>query len=1051
MDTGKQSEVPDFWQSAIARLPNLVSGHQCILLSFFSGVEVAALAVHQLIGPPLLHLTWEVDDDCCAVISHHFPNAVNRGDVLKEDAKDIAHLLDRHDPHGAAMVLCTSSPPCPDFSGINSSAQGLAGQEGSKFGVYADLITELESLIGQRVMRHLTENVVMQQRSEATYLSKKLRAQPVLVDSSDFGLISRPRLWWLRLEWSDYVLNPISNKDLRWGKCQGYPQLHIDSPCDDVASWDLAGVAFNSAVLSGHHKMPCLTTPAPDERGRPAPKRSRGKVDEATRNRWLRDNRCFAPWHYVEQSMMIDEQHNLIIPPVEVKERMHHMPPGFTGVAGASDRARHTMLGNSWHLGVAKFLLLFVLQWSPSTSMPTPPKVSSLQLVTTWSTQVAPSLGPAAWQQEVFALPPAVDHQEDGSITQVPVMMHLLRLSAFPNIADLEEDMTIGFDVLGRQHPGPGWMPRLDGKYSDPLDVETFLRCNREYIFGKLRQSHIDAHWSSMLDEILQEREQGKLSGPYASPDDWPVRTVSVAGLPLLPTPPGWVCPAWSFSVQQSDKIRRCEDYRRSWHNATVGARDSPHHHTIESYTALARAWISGGFDAVVWAHDMHAAYRQIAVRDPQFSFVVLTTPGGHTLWRHNAMSFGATASVWAFNRMADSVMFLGRQLLLSPILHYVDDYGGVEPSATAHSTFQGFADLAELLGLKMKPKKACSPQPKLKMLGVFIHCLPREVQLQPCPGRVQKLSAIMMEALQSNRLSPEAAHRLAGKLVFLQTTVFGGVGKAALQVVYSRSAQSSGDHEQLTHALRSALMTLVRSLKTMRPRVLPVEAKPLTVLYTDAFFALGDCGPLKPESAPLRWKPEFALRSDHGWGYVLSVQGHTFYAFGKAPQALLRKYCKRKAFIYFLEMLAPILVVASCHRMMTPFVVSFIDNQSGLAAISKGYGSDPAINGIIAFFWSLMSALGMFAHFEWVPSHLNISDPISRRDTNLAENHGWMLIDIDLDPVYETLLRCAGDLQYATQQAVSECLALDLMPSLLQGLVQSGEIGPEAVDSGAH
>lgn len=107
--------------------------------------------------------------------------------------------------------------------------------------------------------------------------------------------------------------------------------------------------------------------------------------------------------------MMIDDQHNLIIPPVEVKERMHHMPPGFTGVAGASDRARHTMLGNSWHLGVAKFLLLFVLQWSPSTSMPTPPKVSSLQLVTTWSTQVAPTLGPSAWQQEVFALPPAVD------------------------------------------------------------------------------------------------------------------------------------------------------------------------------------------------------------------------------------------------------------------------------------------------------------------------------------------------------------------------------------------------------------------------------------------------------------------------------------------------------------------------------------------------------------------------------------------------------------------------------------------------------------------
>ena len=414
-------------------------------------------------------------------------------------------------------------------------------------------------------------------------------------------------------------------------------------------------------------------------------------------------------------------------------------------------------------------------------------------------------------------------------------------------------------------------------------------------------------------------------------------------------------------------------------------------------------------------------------------------------------MSFGATASVWAFNRMADSVMFLGRQILASPVLHYVDDYGGVEPSCTATSTFECFSDLTGLLGLKMKPKKACAPQRRLKMLGVFIECLPHEVQLQPCPERVQKLGNIMHQALETNSLSPEAAHRLAGKMVFMQTTVFGGIGKAALQVVYSRSAQHGGDHEKLTHALRSALMTLMQSLRNTRPRCLPVVGTPISVLYTDAFFALGDCGPLKPEAAPLRWKSEYALKSDHGWGYVLSVRGHTFYAFGRAPTFLLRKYCKRKAFIYFLEMLAPILVVASCHRMMTPFLVSFIDNQSGLAALSKGYGSDPAINGIIAFFWSFMGALGIFAHFEWVPSQLNISDPVSRRDVTLAEHNGWMLMDIDLTPVYEILLRCSGDLQYATGAAVTECLALDLLPSLVQGLVHSGEIGPEAVVSWAQ
>ena len=202
------------------------------------------------------------------------------------------------------------------------------------------------------------------------------------------------------------------------------------------------------------------------------------------------------------------------------------------------------------------------------------------------------------------------DHLEDGTITQVPLMMHLLRLAGFPSSGDLEEDMTLGFQVLGSQHPGPGWMPRLDGRCSEPLDVETFIKCNRTYVFSKLRQAHVDANWSAMLEEVLQEREQGKLSGPYASPDDWPVQTVSVNDLPLLPTPLGLVCPAWSFSVQQSDKIRRCEDYRRSWRNATVGARDSPYHHTIESYTALARKWLSAGCDAVGHARRVSADSR---------------------------------------------------------------------------------------------------------------------------------------------------------------------------------------------------------------------------------------------------------------------------------------------------------------------------------------------------------------------------------------------------------------------------------------------------------
>ena len=52
--------------------------------------------------------------------------------------------------------------------------------------------------------------------------------------------------------------------------------------------------------------------------------------------------------------------------------------------------------------------------------------------------------------------------------------------------------------------------------------------------------------------------------------------------------------------------------------------------------------------------------------------------------------------------------------------------------------------------------------------------------------------------------LSSDLAHRLAGKLVFLTSTLFGQLGKAALQPLYARAhGLSEGDHSgQLNFAL---------------------------------------------------------------------------------------------------------------------------------------------------------------------------------------------------------------------------------------------------------
>lgn len=53
-------------------------------------------------------------------------------------------------------------------------------------------------------------------------------------------------------------------------------------------------------------------------------------------------------------------------------------------------------------------------------------------------------------------------------------------------------------------------------------------------------------------------------------------------GIPLqrAPTERAWA--AMCFEVVQSDKVRRCEDCRRSYHDSTVRVGDCPHYNDVE-------------------------------------------------------------------------------------------------------------------------------------------------------------------------------------------------------------------------------------------------------------------------------------------------------------------------------------------------------------------------------------------------------------------------------------------------------------------------------------
>ena len=79
-------------------------------------------------------------------------------------------------------------------------------------------------------------------------------------------------------------------------------------------------------------------------------------------------------------------------------------------------------------------------------------------------------------------------------------------------------------------------------------------------------------------------------------------------------------------------KVRRCEDYRRNFHNDKIEAFDIPPHDDIGVYVAMVRHLRANGDFAMIWAQDLHSAYRQYPAHSLSHCYEIVMTPAGPTL-----------------------------------------------------------------------------------------------------------------------------------------------------------------------------------------------------------------------------------------------------------------------------------------------------------------------------------------------------------------------------------------------------------------------------------
>ena len=641
--------------------------------------------------------------------------------------------------------------------------------------------------------------------------------------------------------------------------------------------------------------------------------------------------------------------------------------------------------------------------------------------------------------------------------TQIILFVYLLRLMHYPGTDVLFNELTYGFPMMGALTRGTGWQTRIDGKYQNPCTAENFRVNNNIYAQKICHRQHSHEHWQKMLDEILTDVDNNRMAGPFRGPQHWPVATVAVPGRPDLPLrdlPCQEPAVAIAFPIIQigsdgNDKVRRGEDWRRSHHNATIHAYDAPHHHTIDCYVQQAmyihRLRRQRGLPCTLrtWGHDHEGAYRQLPVSNPNDAYVMMHTPSGPTLWNHHVLLFGAVSSVWAYNRFGDAMVAIARILFLISAMHYVDDFGSTDHESCAIPAFALFATVNEILGLRMKASKAAPAEKLQRVLGVHIRCTEHGIFLSPTPNRVRRVMATIDSALTRNLLTPDQAAALAGKLAFLCTTMFGRCGRALLKPIYARQHSDQASHltnNKLTHALRAALIAAKHVVVHCPPRYIAFQPNNdrCGVIYADAFFDLGDRR-FKPTSTdiPTEWQPRQCPDYHNGWGSVVFLaeiqtqhlrklyKTEAITIRGEVPPRVLEKFCSRRAYIYFLEAWAQVITNLAFSHLLGDKPIQFVDNEAAKFALTKGYGADPNINSLLSLFWSHQASTGQDPWFERVSSAANISDSVSRDDMSEANAAGWLYIDLDLEYIWDIIIRCVHDPEYASSTAHSDCVTI--------------------------
>jgi len=366
---------------------------------------------------------------------------------------------------------------------------------------------------------------------------------------------------------------------------------------------------------------------------------------------------------------------------------------------------------------------------------------------------------------------------------------------------------------------------------------------------------------------------------------------------------------------------------------------------------------------------DVSAAFRRIPLRPDHAWAAGVVYRQGNSVWVswHKACMFGATSSVYNWERIGALLTSIIIRVLNICLFRYVDDLFAAERLESMEHAMQCVARLVRLLlGPDSMDEKKLQFGAKLDILGINCMLAEAGLYLMPAEKKAEKCIETIRAALGSGVMHAGCAQKLAGRLSWAQTFMFHKVGRAMLRPIFDQKWSKSG---QVSKMLRTALMWWLNVLA-----LTICECRPWTVTDEPPVHVFVDARGVPPRCAA-----------------VAVIDGKVHHSDGEPSERIMKSFQKRAdSQICGLEMLAIALGLSVfANELKGRKVIMFSDNKGAEGATRKGTAKAWDHCQIIHEIWTMALQSGIHLWLERVPTDDNVSDLPSRQEYSLLQEMG--------------------------------------------------------------